>query len=182
MTEHDETSGATEATEGFWCSDCGSFHEGPPFDYAAPVPDILLIVPEEQREDVVVSGDLCWIRVEGNDHYFVRGVIPIPVLDSPRTFNWGVWAQISPEDFTRLVDLWDSEDRWREPAFPGLLGTDIAVYPDTLGLPVLVQLQGGNQRPTFEVDDPEHPLASDQREGISVARVQDIAEALIHPP
>ena len=164
----------------FRCSECGQFHEGPPFDYSAPAPDLWLLTPDEEREDVVLSGDLCWVRVEGQDHYFLRGLISIPELDSARTFNWGVWAALMPEDFGRVIELWDDEARANEPPFPGWLATVPAIYPDAAGLELSVQLRGGNMRPTFELTDTEHPMAVEQRNGMTVARVKEIAEVLLH--
>jgi hypothetical protein len=47
--------------------------------------------------------------------------------------------------------------------------------PDGPGPPV-------GQRPLVELEPTEHPLAVEQRQGISMQRVQAIAEALLHPP
>lgn len=170
----------TSAPDGFICATCGEFHEGLPFDYMAPAPDLWLYAPDDEREDLLLSGDLCWMRVEGQDHYFLRGVVPIPVLDAPRMFTWGVWAAVMPEHFERVIELWEDEAREHEPPFPGWLATVPAIYPDAAGLKLSVQLRGGNLRPTFELTDLEHPIALEQRVGITVARVRQIAEALIH--
>ncbi|HEX8099360.1 MAG TPA: DUF2199 domain-containing protein [Actinomycetota bacterium] len=166
--------------EGFTCAVCGDVHEGPPFDYAAPVPDLWLYAPDDVREDGVLSDDLCWMKLDGDDLYFVRGVVPVRVIDSSRTFNWGVWAVVAPPDFARVVELWDDDERATEPPFPGWLATAPAIYPDSDGLDLMVQLRGGNLRPTFELVHPDHPMAAEQRNGMTVARVQEIAELLLH--
>lgn len=167
--------------DGFRCGTCGEFHEGPPFDYAAPAPDPWLVIPEQEREDGMLSEDLCWMRVRGKDHYFIRGLIPVPVRDDQRTFNWGVWAEIFAEDFARVIDLWDDERRADAPPFPGLLMTAPAIYSEPTHLELMVQLQGQNLRPTFDLTGSEHPMAVEQRKGITVDRVKEIAEALLHP-
>ena len=166
----------------FQCATCGAVHKGPPFDYSAPAPDPWLLIAEEDREGGKLTDDLCWIQVHGEDHFFVRGLIPIPVLDSPRMFNWGVWAAIAPTDFRRVIDTWDDVGRAKEPPFPGCLATDPAVYPESLGIELSVQLQGRNDRPTFIVTESDHPIAADQRNGITVGRVKEIAETLLHTP
>ena len=109
-------------------------------------------------------------------------MIPIPLIDAPRTFHCGVWPAISPADFRRVIDTWDDVARANEPPFPGWLATDPAVYPESLGIELSVQLRGGNDRPTFEVTESEHPLAAEQRNGVTLRRVQEIAETLLHTP
>jgi hypothetical protein len=37
------------------------------------------------------------------------------------------------------------------------------------------------QRPLVELEPTDHPLAVEQREGITIARVQEFAELLQHP-
>ncbi|HET9282637.1 MAG TPA: DUF2199 domain-containing protein [Candidatus Angelobacter sp.] len=43
-----------------------------------------------------------------------------------------------------------------------------------------IHLRGGNLRPRIELQPTEHPLAVEQRTGIIIERVQEIAAALLH--
>jgi hypothetical protein len=61
------------------------------------------------------------------------------------------------------------------------LNTQISLYGDTLNLAVRVRTQVVGRRPHFEVIDQAHPLAIEQREGISIQRVREIAEEILHP-
>jgi hypothetical protein len=42
-----------------------------------------------------------------------------------------------------------------------------------------VHLRGGNLRPRIELEPTDHPLAVEQREGISFARVEEIFSAVM---
>ena len=59
-------------------------------------------------------------------------------------------------------------------------GTEIPIYqPTTLSLETHVHTQPVGARPLVELEHTDHPLAVEQRTGITVARVQQIAEALL---
>ena len=62
-----------------------------------------------------------------------------------------------------------------EPPKPGLLCNNISEYPPTLNLKTYLHLRGGNLRPSIELELTDHPLAVDQRQGISIERVEEIA-------
>ena len=99
-------------------------------------------------------------------------------LDEP--FVWGVWAEVSPTNFVRTNELWTVEGREAEPAFPGWLNTQLPVFGDTFNLEVSVQTQRVGKRPHFTVGDEEHPLAVEQKNGITMRRVEEIAESMLH--
>jgi hypothetical protein len=42
-----------------------------------------------------------------------------------------------------------------------------------------VHLRSGGRRPAIELEPTDHPLAIEQREGISIARVEEIAAQLM---
>jgi hypothetical protein len=61
----------------------------------------------------------------------------------------------------------------------GWLATAIAGYrPSTLGLKTNVHTQPVGERPLVELEPTDHPLAVQQRDGISLARAQEIAQWL----
>ncbi len=53
-------------------------------------------------------------------------------------------------------------------------------YPETLSLKTHVHLRALNQRPFTELELTDHPLAVEQRNGITMARVWEIVEPLLH--
>jgi len=66
----------------------------------------------------------------------------------------------------------------RNSIVPFWLCNNISLYPTTLNLKTHLHLRGGNKRPSIELEPTDHPLAIDQRQGISIKRVEEIATAL----
>jgi hypothetical protein len=114
-----------------------------------------------------------------NDAFFVRGCIEIHVHDESDPFIWGVWTSLSEKNFNRFNELLDSGDREQEPPYFGWLAAHIKIYPETEHLKTLVHLRNGI-RPYIELEPTDHPLAIEQREGISHNRLVEIYEAIIH--
>jgi hypothetical protein len=126
----------------------------------------------EQEQCVIKAG-----------HFFVRGRLVIPVTDAaPGTeFDWGVWVSLSRDNFARARSLWTTAGREREQPYFGWLSTDLPLYqPSTLSPKARVRTRPVGQRPLIELEPTDHPLAVEQRAGIVLARVQEIAEALLH--
>ena len=93
----------------------------------------------------------------------------------------GVWASLSPANFERTVAMWTVEGRESEPSAFGWLATGLPLYqPSTLNLKTRVHTQPVGQRPLIELEPTDHPLAVEQHQGITMARVQEIAEQLLH--
>jgi hypothetical protein len=130
------------------------------------------------EEGCVLEEELCIIRGES---YFVRARIVIPVTDADTDFEWGVWVSLSLPNFTRMLDLWDTPGRESEEPYFGWLSSEIPVYePTTAELKTRVHTQPIGQRPLLELEPTDHPLAVEQRTGITLARVQQIAERVRH--
>jgi hypothetical protein len=55
------------------------------------------------------------------------------------------------------------------------------VYPTTLNLALNVHTRPIGQRPFLEVEPTDHPLAVEQREGITLDRVREINALMRHP-
>ena len=132
---------------------------------------------KELEQRIVFTPDQCVI--DGKDFY-LRGRILVPVIGVEEPFVWGVWAEVSPTNFVRTNELWTMEGREAEAAFPGWLNTQLPVFGDTFNLEVSVQTQRVGKRPHFTVVDEEHPLAVEQRNGIKMRRVEEIAERMLH--
>lgn len=167
-----------EVFGGFACTVCGERHDVLPLKYSVKAPQAVLAIPQDQLQDrVILTADQCVID---NRQFFLRGRILIPVhgLDSP--FVWGVWAEISPKNFLRSNELWQTPGREQEPPFSGWLNNDLFLFGDTINLELNIHTQPVGDRPRFNVADPNHPLALQQRDGISMETVQDIAEMILH--
>lgn len=164
--------------QGFQCSTCGKWHDELPMSFGADAPYWYeAVAPEERGRRVAISSDQCVID---DEQFFVRGVLEIPVIDGEGPFTWGVWVSLSRKNFHRMADLWETVGRENEPPYFGWLSTAIPCYPDTLNLKTHVHTRPVGRRPSIELEPKEHPLALEQRDGITVARVEEIAECVLH--
>ena len=167
----------TEST--FRCTCCGEEHEGPPLSYAFEAPIYWYAVPEEERERRVQLGpERC---ILDGEYFFIKGCLDVPLVDWPgQVFRWVVWVSLSREHYERTLELWERPERVSEPPYFGWLSTRIAGYPDTVNLKTNVHMRPVGERPQIELEPTDHPLAVEQREGITLARVQAIAEQMLH--
>ncbi|MFG3345831.1 DUF2199 domain-containing protein [Streptomyces sp. NPDC048018] len=162
---------------GFTCTCCGNHHPELPMNYTAEAPAVW-DPAFAGADDCVLSSDQC---VVGGQHYFVKGLIEIPVVDSDEVFSWGVWVSLSRENFSRAAELWDRPGREAEEPYFGWLTTDLPVYsPTTLNLKTYVHTRPVGERPFVELEPTAHPLAVEQRTGITLDRVREIAAAVLH--
>ena len=168
--------GATEPIT-FRCKCCGEEHTGlPTFAFAFPIQ--YLDVPESERDArVFLTSDTCVID---DEHFFVRGCLEIPVYGSDDPFVWGVWVSLSEPNFFRFQELLDVEVRSQHGPFFGWLCSPPKPYPDSLHLKTQVHLRDRGIRPSIVLEPTDHPLAIEQREGISSERVAEIYEVMIH--
>ncbi|WP_443047927.1 DUF2199 domain-containing protein [Streptomyces sp. H39-S7] len=146
--------------------------------YSTTAPDIW--EPAHANDpDSVLSSDQCVIR---NQAFFVRGLIELPVIGSTDVFAWGVWISLSRESFARASELWETPGRETERPYFGWLSTELSLYPEsTTDLKTNVHTRPVGRRPRVELEPTEHPLAVEQRTGITPERVRQIAEAVLHP-
>ena len=169
----------SELLTGFDCHVCGRHHAVLPLSYSVKAPVAAAAVPKDELEQrVVLTADQCVI--DGR-FYYVRGRFAVPVHGLDEPFIWGVWARLRPEDFYQTNKLWTDPRRVDEPAYAGLLNSELPLYGDTMNLPVHVVTQPVGRRPHFFVVNTKHPLAVEQRDGLSMERVIEIAELMLHP-
>ena len=172
------TSKASPDMEGYYCATCGEYHPGLPLNYSAEAPYQWFEIPPEEREvRAELTADQCII--DGR-HFFMRGELEIPIIDYPKPFVWGVWVSLSEENFWRATDLWEQEGRENEPPCFGWLCTALPGYPDTLGLKTMVHSRPVGIRPFVELEPTDHPLAVEQGDGITMARIREMAETVLH--
>jgi hypothetical protein len=146
--------------------------------YGAAAPALWFMIPEEERETrCVLSSDQCIID---DRHFFIVGNLEIPVAGVEEHFSWDVWVSLSDRNFARACELWEQEGRESEPPYFGWLSTALPGYPDTLSLKTMVHTREVGRRPWVELEPTDHPLAIEQREGITLDRVQEIAELVLH--
>jgi hypothetical protein len=159
-------------TAGYTCACCGETHDGLP-------PAIAFDAPAFWEPEMaglpghLLTSDSCVIPEVG---FFVRAVLRIPVLDSDQDFEWGVWISQSEANFRRIEAA--DRHRWRRrppPTF-GWLSSDLPGYGEScLEVTTMLHDQGRVFRPLVSVEPGPHPLSVEQREGITIERVLELA-------
>jgi hypothetical protein len=162
------------------CARCGEVHGELPLNWAYDAPVYWKGLTEEQRAEGELTEDLCWFTDEDGPHFFVRGVLELPVHGADEPFGYGVWASLSEANMTRTIELWDDPRRVEEPPYFGWLSNSIPGYPETLNLKTSVVSRELDLRPAIVLEPTDHPLAVEQREGITLERVRELAELNLH--
>ncbi|MDQ0064062.1 hypothetical protein J2T14_006289 [Paenibacillus harenae] len=136
------------------------------------------MLDEKERQDrCEINNDLCVID---QDKFFIRGHLEIPILGTDEFFIWSVWSSISEGNFMRANEIWNSKTRKNEPAYFGWFSTELPLYPSTLSLKCEIQTREIGVCPLINLEPNDHPLAIEQRNGISLDRVHEINHLLMH--
>lgn len=163
---------------GYTCNSCGQFHTELPLSYSAGAPAYWEDIPVEERSQ---RGELLSDQCVIDDQYFfVLGRLEIPIIGQPERFCWLVWVSLSEESFLRKSELWETVGREKEPPYFGWISTALPCYPDTMNLKANVHERPVGERGYVELEPTDHPLAVEQREGITMERVRQIAECVLH--
>jgi hypothetical protein len=161
----------------FTCAKCRKTYEGIP-SFGSDEPAQYWEVPEDKRdEDVILTLDSCVIA---GRFFFIHGCLEIPIVGTDEEFVWGVWISLKEENFFLWQDCYEEQKRCTVGPFFGWLCTIVPGYPDTLNLKTMAHLRDDGFRPSIELEHTDHQLAIDQREGISLQRVQEIVQLIEH--
>jgi hypothetical protein len=156
------------------CSCCGDRHDGLAMGYRLERPGL---DSSEDAFEFSREGELC---IAGS-HYFILANLGLPYKDVEE-FVWTCWISLSDASFRRIDNRWEAEDREDdEPAF-GWFSNDLPTYnPTTWALKARVHQRPVGERPWIELEPTDHPLAIEQREGISDERMSAIYHAFSEP-
>jgi hypothetical protein len=159
------------------CPCCGERHAGL-FDIACDKPDFWNGAEEKSpnsevlTSSTVLTEDLC---VLNGEHFFVRCVLRLPIIGTAdEHFAYGVWATLSKKNFDIYVDHFDAGIGGDLGPWFGWFSNRLPGYPDTLNLKCQVHPQANRQRPHIELERTDHPLAIEQRQGVTLDRLLEI--------
>ena len=124
----------------------------------------------EREKRVVLTSDLC---VSDDKFFFIRCLLIMKVRRTDEDFAWGVWSSLSKENFLRYQACYEEDMSDWEPMF-GYLSNRLPHYPDTLSLKLSVQTGSRGTRPSVQLEPTDHPLAVDQRDGITLEKLLEI--------
>ena len=109
-------------------------------------------------------------------YFYIRGILPLPVLEAGRNYHLGVWVQVSSNSFNKIWDLWDDKNQSNEPPIRALLANDIHLHENTQNIEVEIQLTGPTSRPNVIVKDHESSLYKEQQHGIAIHRASEYSD------
>jgi hypothetical protein len=124
---------------------------------------------ELRTSNNILTEDFC---ILDGEHFFVRCVLRLPIAGRPDAhFGFGVWSSLSKENFDLYVDTFDRGNRGELGPWFGWFSNRLNGYPDTLNLACRVHPQDDQQRPLIELEPTDHPLAVEQRLGMTFERL-----------
>jgi hypothetical protein len=106
--------------------------------------------------------------------------VEIAVCNSPDPFVWGVWVSLSKASYEQWRLHFNESRRAHIGPFFGWLDAWLKPYPDTMNLKTKDHLRDNGIRPLIELEPADHPLAMEQRQGISIERLAEIYAIMIH--
>ncbi len=116
---------------------------------------------------------------DGEDIFCIRTILETPIIGVKDPFTWGVWVTQSKENFDKYVPTGGQDQSsfgsfgWLEVNMPFYNLSDAGAPLTHLECDVLWGTKG--QRPKAVLWENTHPLAIDQREGISWKKAIKIA-------
>jgi hypothetical protein len=161
------------------CAGCGGTHQGL-IDLAYGKPEQWPGAEDKAPNsalDLDLSGnflseDFCVLE---GQHFFVRAVLELPIRGSGgQQFGFGVWATLSRKNFERYIAEFDSGEQDELGPWFGWFSNRLEGYPDTLNLKCQVHPVSGRQRPRVELEPTQHPLALEQKTGITFDRLLEL--------
>lgn len=165
-------------SKGFQCATCGNWHDELPLNFSFAEPYYVEELELGDRERLVSGeGDFRELPRDGDTHFFIRGRIEIPIVGTNDVFTYGVWTSLSPTNYTAAKAAY-AKNREAGPFF-GWLSNSFPHYPETLNLKTNVHLRT-DVRAAVELEPTDHPLAVEQREGITMERVKEIISLVMH--
>ncbi len=133
-------------------------------------------VPDDKiEEDIFLTSDSCVIAER---FFFIRGCLELPILGTDDWFEWGVWVSLKEENFFTWQDNYEVTKRSHIVPFFGWLSSQIPIYPDTQNMKTMVHIRDNGIRPYIKLEENEHPLSTEQHNGISRERVHEIVREL----
>lgn len=147
----------------FQCAECGETHDELP-DIGYKWPDTYFGIPEDEREARIVgNSDTCAVD---DEHFFIRGVLLIPVHGQDEQFGLGLWISQSRENFESYLENNDTDQIG---PFFGWLSNAVPFYEeDTWALKAKAHFQGDGQRPLIQLAPCDQQIYKDVSNGISL--------------
>ena len=166
------------------CSKCGAEHDLSEIELSFDQPDAFFEVPSEERSVRVATNDAATVIDDRTPQtrYFLRGVIVIPIRGETHRdgFGWGVWSEVTEQQFEHVIEHWKGIRRDDPSPIPARLANELGSFPGSRGLAVHLRLHGTDKAPEVDVTGAEHPLGNVQRAGALLEDVLEWVSPVLH--
>jgi hypothetical protein len=160
------------------CASCDAWHVGVP-SWHVPAPDsVMEMTPAEVATRVWREDDYL---IVDRQHFCTLALLELPIQGMTETHAWGVWVNLSKADAKTFLRLYNDPSRAAGITFEGVLTNALPGYPTTRKLPVRLITRAYPTRPYVEIVDVDHPLAVDQRVGLTIAALREQITPLFAP-
>lgn len=160
---------------GYLCSGCQRYHLPRPMQFHMTAPAAW----HRSLEGALgcrLDADIC---IVGARRFFVHALIELSLTDADGAFVWGVWVELSQDEFADVVTTWDDSNRTGALPVWVTLDTELPGYSTpTLGLKALLHQRPPGLRPLLILEPAPHPLVEEQRHGLSVTQAHTRSENL----
>ena len=160
----------------YQCSCCGQEYAELPLTFGSEFPDYYYSVPPGEKR-IELAESLC---VVDDEHFFHRGRLTIPIKDYDQDLIFNVWTTISKDNFIKRNTLWNDPRRIEEKPYFGWLQTTVPTYSNTINIKTIAIENEVGLIPTIEIIEEEHPLAIDQKDGITLDRAMEIVDLILN--
>lgn len=154
----------------YTCACCGEAKTGlPELSFLEP---LSAFNPVDGAEVISLDEDLCAMQIEGQEYFFIRGLLPVAIPEVRDTYCFGVWSTISSENFRRYAATFQEEQRDLGTMFD-FLNTALPGEAGTVGLQLNIVPGAPGKRPYLLLREPDapHPVFEAQQTGISVQQL-----------
>lgn len=116
------------------------------------------------------------------DRFFMRVLLPFRVEGRELPCSWGLWVELTADNFHAVGRLWDAPDQADHGPWPATIANDAGTYPSTLGLRGSIHFADPNSIPHLRLDPAQdHPFVDDWKRGVTEADVMKWLGPFVHP-
>jgi hypothetical protein len=156
------------------CARCGVAHPPSEMEPSFKRPDDFFYSTVQVYRKSWANRSFC---VLNRRRFFVRGVLPVRVVDQKDFFNIGVWAEVDGDTFVWARQHHRPRDFVRASLFWGRIANDMSQYlpGQSVGARVAIRFNR-HTAPSFFLRFSGHPFEAEQRAGITAHRRAEIVE------
>lgn len=150
----------------YTCSCCGKEHEEwPAITFSLPS-NYKDLSDEERERNSEIGNDYCIIYSQYQTDRFIRVTLIQKIIDHCENLKYGVWVSLSEKSYKDYEENYNNKNHIIK--YFGGLSNCLPDYPDTRGIPTMVNTKEGTKRPEV-FPDPEfdHPFVKDYYNGIT---------------